>query len=380
MTFSFNIKDIQNKRHDLINKLNYVTDDQEKKDIMISLRNYYYMLMFSDSFLRKVLYNFQNRKYKNFDCEKTQNDTNYLQYLVEIAEICRHGHLDSYYKELDRKEITLDETIKLTKEFFEFLGDDEYCTYVDKILNPNNHLLHIRKKQILCDRLHGLAINDFINRNSYCVMQEKNTLWDMKTLCHELIHAIEFQFNKKINASIHTNCFGYKEVPAFFIEQIIKEFIFSTKYYFRFKNDIEQLLKNRTISIKEDSIDIMHEIFMTVAEKRSKENRTDFILPEMRSVTYDIKDFYESGDIEAIMEEKLWEKLQFVGSYVISRTMANIYKEDKLKGLKLLKKIMSVLSPSEMHKVLLEYDITEDSLISTSKQIYPEYGEYQKIR
>lgn len=232
----WNLSEIKQKQKYILERLKNCTNPAEKEKLELSLITHISLLNNSGTLYTKF-YNIMDKITKEkFSLsrnsqyiEMEQNllfeqpaffDKNYLQFLLTLAN--NVSSQDEYEDELMSLNISDEDLIKISSNFYSQLGDVEIKQNSDRILRDPSALNISKNTRDGYQDFSGITYNDYIFNKSYCRTTKSNTLFDLQVLNHEVMHGIDFYMHPKIPSK---NYFGFHEVPTYTIDYLFLDYL-----------------------------------------------------------------------------------------------------------------------------------------------------------
>ena len=145
---------------------------------------------------------------------------------INSFDIFENSGIDICFDSTSREKLENQTVIEMTKEIFSSFNDQKISQIVNKILDPNNHLLHITKGKetsIYETDYSGFSCRDYYNNIGYAIIYSNEKIRDLYTLVHELFHLI-INDNKTPNSSFEDN-FYVSEVEGSFADLLVTDYL-----------------------------------------------------------------------------------------------------------------------------------------------------------
>ncbi|NLL45105.1 MAG: hypothetical protein GX247_05520 [Mollicutes bacterium] len=348
--YKFNKEELKQLLDYCIERYENTTDDKEKERLGLSILTYYNMYMIANDekesqyeqklvVIRKGLMN----ETKPFV------DRSYLKFLLKLMNnIARTQWKHHEYKYASMRCLN-NGLIKISKAFYYSLGDEEIYKLACKILN-NPQIIHIVKysnKTLHFKNFIGITNEDYTFKKVYMAVKKTNTILDMLTLNHEVMHGIDFYFREKIPSE---NYYGFQEVSAYAVNHLfidfLKEMEISDKEIPKLKEKMLWLLLDLAQDTK---IDLENNIKQEFGKKKMLSLKT--------------------SDIFKVISNDILESLIQIQAYVMAYGLYWQIKQNKESGIRNLKYFMSNIIPKNRIPDFSAIGLSPDVLLDLSKKI-----------
>ena len=327
----WNKKEIISRIKYVRNRLKVTTDDNEKRSLIISLLSYYEMIgiwfntkikLFNieigDYLIDKdmILNKFKNELiYIHNDCY----DIQYISYLFDLVltvynEFPWNNIKKEENEQVDNEYFSNSNIIFIVKYFYKCL-DNEFSNMANVILDDNNHYVTFEEvsKATFNENyaIYGITYIDPSYRDAFIVCFRQNSITDIFTLTHEVMHGIAANYSDWDN--IERNHVFY-EIPPLVIEMLLADYLERNKFS---NEEIEKLKMNSIYELKLKICNIIK--IITKFEKNEKNN---YLI-----------------DIDNI-DDNIYLDLLYVESYIVAYGLYKQIIEDKDNGIENLKLLM----------------------------------------
>lgn len=352
-----NIKEILDKKDYVINRLkdDITKEEYELRHSLVSLAS---LEMEKKDYLNSKLNNgltqdeITIQKFKEFKeiLETTpQNEINidddYLYYLLQIA--VNVFKMDVNYKkdEFESLNISEEEKVKLSREFYKSLGNKEIFNNANKILNDPSHYEFV--DEITTRNSLGFTAYDRIFNKPYMIIKKSNDLVECQAFNHEVMHGIDY-YIKPYKAK--DDYVYYNEIITHTIDYLFFDFLEEKGYD---KNQINVLRRKKYYFTKYVSGNIQMEISLR--------------LNKLREIIF----FNENNikDIKKVIDKRLLVELFHLESFVIAYGLYKQIKDNKEKGLSNLNKLLTNKIPNNLNTDFSFIDLDRKTIIELSKEL-----------
>ena len=361
----WNIKKLKKKMKYVLNRLENIKDPKEIEKLKLTLISYYTMLDNSGTFVNTKLPNIldkvTNNKYSNIKDEKLATteielfsnnkgymDNDYLQFLIKLCDNISLDHSLNYdVPVFETFNISKEEVVNVSKNFYYSLGDKDIYQNALKILNDENSLNFSKISRIGFEDYKGVTLNDYIFDKSYCNISLQKNIFDYQILNHEVMHAVDFYMKKKLPSE---NYYGFHEVPTYTIDYLFLDYLENSGFP---KNQI-QILRNQKINYLKDLATITK---MEIKRLLSREKGYK------TSINPSI------SDISDVTNLKINKRLIELQSGIMAYGLYNQINQDKENGIINLKTFMKTIIPNNITPNFENIDLSSSILIEYSKII-----------
>lgn len=236
----WDISSLKEKQKYVSERLKNCSSAKEKELLQLSLVSYSALLNNSGTLMHTQIPNLidkitQNQFKSKKDIEMGRleqelfcGDEPYLdeQYLSFLLQLCNNVASTDLVEidglSFDTMDITYENLINMSKNFYYQLGDNEIYTIAMKVLDDDTALNFStipRTNMVDCS---GLTFNDYIFDKSYCTVTKKNNIFDYQILNHEVMHGVDFYMQKKVPSE---NYYGFHEVPTYTIDYLFIDYL-----------------------------------------------------------------------------------------------------------------------------------------------------------
>ena len=369
----WDLADIKNKTKEISKKLKTCKDSEEKDLLELTLAIYLSILINSGSIRYTKFYNFldiitggkytliskKGKMIRNFSkiLEKKKNfmDISYLQFLMQLAEnVANTKKVIKNDNELVHQSLELSDEllINISRLFYLELGDEEIFELAKKLLDDDTVLNFSDEFYSCYQNCMGLNFSDFIYNKSYCAVKRNYTIYDVKSLNHEVMHGIDFYMGYKIPTK---NYYGFIEVPTYTIDYMFIDYL--EKFSFN-KDDIQRLRLEKDYYLQCLSDIVLFNILESLVVK----NGSKILL------------YYSAKEVIEIITPGMVRQLLEIESGVIAYGLYKEIKENKEEGLSNLKKFMKTYIPKDKKPDFSYLGLSDEKLLELSKEI----GSYSK--
>ena len=253
---------------------------------------------FINKYSNNILFNIKQNKYcDKYDINIHQEmNENYYYFLIHIclnilyssSKNITNTNFNKIYKGHS-------EMIDLSKKFYEQL-DDELYEIVCKIYEKKNKINFSKYRKLEHNRLSAVTYNDYYHNDSYINVYVSDSINDVISLNHEIMHAA----NLKINSSVfNENYFGFREIPTYTMDLLFNDYLIKNGY------DKDSLLKIKQLTSlcckilfslcnykKANNIeDLLNKInYNCIKKSKIKENINDLLEVESILIAYNLYD------------------------------------------------------------------------------------------
>ncbi len=367
MPHTWNIKQIRENKRYIENRLrNSNIEDKERERLRLSLVTNVSLLCISDSLfhtrfgyvinglLAKKFSLCKEQKYSKIESDiflKSNDyvDEEYIKFLFQIAQNLSQNcddNIDEDY-EFCKVDLSEDEMIKISENFYKEFGDAEIYEYAQRTLKGSDSLKFQDKDITGYDECKGLNLNDSIFGKSYCIISNSHDLYTLQALNHEVMHAIDFYACDKLPSE---NYYGFHEIPTYTIDYLFIDYLEELG----FDKEETEKLRNKKISY-------LQRLAKLTILKIKNEVLKEKGLNAIRKMTP--KDIKESVSFETM------KHLLELESGIISYGLQSQVKNNPGVGINNLKQIMKKPLPKDKKPDFSNIGLTDDMLLEFSNQI-----------
>lgn len=263
MAYKWDIKQIRKNKKYIERRLkNPMLDEDEKEKLRLGLITNVSLLCTSDSLfytrfgyainelLTKKFSICKERKYAQMESDmflKSNDyvDENYIDFLFNLAQNLSREINDENEIEFEKNDLSEDDVINISRNFYYSLGDEEIYNYAMRTLSDEGSINFQEKDITGYEDAKGLNLNDPVFGKSYCIVPNFHNLYSVQALNHEIMHTIDFYECPKVPSK---NYYGFHEIPTYTIDYLFIDYLEKIGFD---KEEIEKL-KNKKFSYLQD--------------------------------------------------------------------------------------------------------------------------------
>lgn len=360
----WNRKDIKAKQDYLKERLLNCTNLKEKEKISLSLLTNYCLLDTTNIFKKIKYINFQQIFKRKFSISKEEQELAKLeqelffesmpyiddQYLMHLLNTVENLSTPNYeIKEFSFQDMNVNNEmlINFSKQFYTSLGDSEILSNACKILDDNSSLNFENGKRKGFEDTRGLTYCDYVFDKAYCNVSKSNSIIDAQVLNHEVMHGIDFYFQKKVPSE---NYYGFHEVPTYTIDYLMFDYMDSVGFDSEEVEKLRQEKKNYLLGL-------------------SQMTKSQINMQLMRCYGFKRKQNPSFDDIKSCITPQLLKQLLEIQSAIISYGLYQQFQNDKNYGIDNLKQFMKMVLPKEQIPNFSFIGITNEDIINYSNEI-----------
>ena len=358
----WNIKDINQKKNYVIERLKNCKDPKEKEKLELSLITYESLLNNSGTLRYTGLYNAMDRLTQNKYSEmKNQSiaemeiglffkDTplmsdEYLQFLLDICNnIAETPYADFNEEDMSTFETDYESIVNMSHSFYNELGDQEILSNAEKLFNDESSINDSKMSRIGMADCSGLTFDDYYFGKAYVNITRKNNIFDYQVLNHEIMHGIDFYMQNKVPSESY---YGFHEVPTYTIDYLFIDYLGSKGID---SNEIQKLRNKKDNYLQELAKLTQTQIKSALVRNKKYQDAT-------------------IEDIKQVLEPQLIKQLLELESGVIAYGLYNQIKSDREKGITNLKLAMKEVLPKQQIPNFSFIELDNTILLELSKQI-----------
>lgn len=267
-----------------------------------------------------------------------------INFLIKNIKLVQDADLKMKYDSRKILGISNRDLIDIVHDIYRTIPNQEIYSEFLKIINPSNHLLDIEYCPYEYPEYDGICRVDSINHVAYGKILRGNSIQDVFTLAHEIMHMIVRRLEKPL--FLFENRRYYSEYEGHFINFIVYDYLLKHGYdkddvkdfailnYLNVACTIEDSYACRLI---EKSLKDSGEINFSKIDSYQKKQGLALPLDEENYFQY----------ISSNYDSKVWNAL----SFFVALDLLEAYKKDKEKGIYLFQKV-STLSGDNPKKEL----------------------------
>ena len=358
----WNIKDINQKKNYVIERLKNCKDVKEKEKLELSLITYESLLNNSGTLRYTGLYNAMDRLTQNKYSEKKNQsiaemeiglffkDTplmsdEYLQFLLDICNnIVETPYIDFEEENISSFETNYDSIVSMSYSFYRDLGNSEILEKAEKLLNDESSINDSKMPRTGMADCGGLTFDDYTFGKAYINVTRKNNIFDYQVLNHEIMHGIDFYMQNKVPSE---NYYGFHEVPTYAIDYLFIDYLESKGIDL---NEIQKLRNKKDNYLQELAKLTQTQIKSALVKNKIYQNAT-------------------LEDIRNILNPQLMKQLLELESGVISYGLYQQIKVDKGQGISNLITFTKTLLPKNEIPNFSFIGLDNQTILNLSKQI-----------
>lgn len=272
-----------------------------------------------------------------------------INFLATNIKLTEEADLKLKYQSRKLLGISNKDLIELVHDIYKTIPNQAIYSQFLKIIDPNNHLLDIEYCPYEYFDYEGICRVDSINHIAYGKVLRSNTLLDIYTLAHEIIHMIVRQNEKPL--FLFENRRYYSEYEGQFLNLIVSDYLSKNNYNQDEIRDISILEHQNVTCAIEDAY-----ACTLIKNNLRKNNSIDFKNIASIKKKQGIRLSITEEDYFQYITEGFDSKICNAFSYFIALDLMEIYKKDKEKGLYIFNKL-SMLSGNNPKKELESLDI-----------------------
>jgi hypothetical protein len=296
-------------------------------------------------------------------------DEDMLEYLFFLYE--KLNVKDLAYIEMPQHDMDEEELVTYIREFYDSLGDKEISTEIDTILNPDNHLLRIKNKEVknpISDLVKGRVIKSNDDKTVYGSFYKIGNDEDTVILAHEVGHMLAHRlFTDKENDIMK---YFLTEVESYYMELLCGQFL-GEKY------DLQKLAlcfrSNRLIKAIDNIWDVHIQYVMNNYLLNVNYQTLD---KELKKEGYP-KDITKE-EYDKFIKIPLLYRAKMINSYLVALELFRLTLTDKEKGIRTYKKLFRS-DISNYQKLLNKYKINYLNGSDTLDCMYEESKALKKV-
>ncbi len=361
----WNLKDIKQKKDYVREMIQCCSNEKERKEFFLTLRNYMFMLEESGTFQYTGVFNFLDKitsdhfsfyyymwmlKGQDIDFSLFSScliDENYLSFLLQVAYNVSHtGSLDRcLYDPIFRVEdydYDFIETISMI--FYSSLQDKEIWKYAKKVIESEDSFQVSKIMRCGLENSLGTTFHDFVFHKSYSLVHKQNNILDLQIYMHEVLHQIDFYMQPK---SYFFSYFGFHEIPTYALEY---KFLFFL-YEFGFsKEEVQKLELQKDLYLQRLAILTIQKIKTSLSKNH-------------------ISMFSSIHDVYKILDISILRSLLEIEAGVIASMLGRELVYTPNIGLQKLKKFMDLLLPKDKRPDFSFVGFDEETILKSSREV-----------
>ena len=340
MNYRWDLEDIRKKKKYVMERLSNVKEPLEKEKLELTLLAYLSMLDNSGTIRYTSVSNLLDKITKGkytlsrdqkfaslennlFSKSKDYIDSEYLSYLIQLSKSVGASDLEEI--PLKPMELTEEQIVSISKDFYAELGDKKIYDSAMKQLGNNTHINFFSTVRNGWEGYNGVHYADKIFGDNYCNVKKENTLMDVQALNHEVMHSIDSSVSTK---TISNNYYGFHEVPTYTIDFLMFEYLEKNGFDLE---EINKLRHKKNVSMQNMARDTLRSIYSRLLYSKGLRSAHDFNAEDiLNGITF--------NELRGLTE---------VQSYIMSYGLSLQILDDKEKGISNLKQFMETTLPKD---------------------------------
>lgn len=283
----WNIKDINDKKRYFISMLrNESLSVEDREKLQLSLFSCYQMLdssgtimyttfpklfdIISDGSYTTKKENSYSKIVENIDLSGSIS-YNDRRFLVELA-LCIANE-ETNYQVLEFKKLDIDDSklLSFAHDFYKQLGDIEIYNIVINLLARQRYFNFTKNMGYKKEYLGGTMYWDYVFNNAYLNIYRHDTICDINSIIHEIMHAIDFSFMPKIKTRYNS---GTIEIPTFTTDFLVIDYLEHMNFDI---NELNKLKKQKYLNVQFIADQILNLLKRRCSEI-GKNSNVDFVM------------------------------------------------------------------------------------------------------
>lgn len=286
-------------------------------------------------------------------------DDDYLLYLLQLTTNVKRMRTDDEDSSYDNINISDEDVVELSKEFYSNIGNEEISLYANKIFNDSSHYGFSDEFNSFYSsefhQIHGFTVYDRIFDKAYISVLRTDDIIECKVFNHEVMHAIDYYIKKYNPKDIFEL---YAEVASITIDYLYFDFMLEKGFDY---DEVRRYKKQCRLQSYVNAQTVFDDICLGLYGKGNS------LLLSMFGIN--LAGPNNIDQIRSVLNNQIIKQLFLVESHVIAYGLYKQILEDKEKGLENLYKFMKEKIPNDKMPDFSFIGLDRKKLIELSKEM-----------